>query len=284
MMLSDQENQALPTPAEVEAYRRDGYYVSRRIYTDAEIDAAIAAQEGLYQSKQDTPFKLPYPWDPAAGNVLRKTDYSCFALNAILHLVKKPLLGAIAARLSGADQIRLWHDQLLYKPGTDKSQGNVNVGWHTDRGYWMSASSDNMLTAWVPFQDSGQANGTITMIRGSHRWPLSEGLNFFDGDLDKMEKNFNTGGNPVVKVPMEIPKGCASFHHCLLIHGSGPNLTPHPRRSVAIHMQPGDNHFQVWKDKDGNQAAHDNDRFVRKAGGLPDYADPAVCLRLYPGD
>jgi ectoine hydroxylase-related dioxygenase (phytanoyl-CoA dioxygenase family) len=273
----------LPTDAEVADYRKKGYYVSRRIYSDEEIGAAIVAQDRLYRGDQDTDFKLPWGWQPEDGNVLRKTDYACFAMHALMRMVKKPALSAIAARLSGAKEIRLWHDQCLYKPGTDKPTGNVNVGWHTDRGYWMSASSEDMLTAWAPYQDTDASNGTVTMVEGSHHWPLSEGLNFFDGNLDELEKNFNTGGNPVIKVPLVIPKGCASFHHCLIIHGSGPNLTPHPRRSMAVHFQPGDNHFQVWKDKDGNQADHANDQFVRKdSRGFPDYADPKICPRLFP--
>jgi ectoine hydroxylase-related dioxygenase (phytanoyl-CoA dioxygenase family) len=280
----------LPSPEEVKAYHDNGYYISKRIYSDQEIEKAIQAQDAFYAGARDNDFAIRYKiqdwgWKPSDGDVLRKTDYSCLSNTILNSIVTKPLLSAIAATLAGVPEIRLWHDQLLYKPGADpaKPAGNKsNVGWHTDLGYWMTCSSDKMLTAWVAFQDTGEDNGTVTMIKGSQHWPLSEGLNFFDGDLESMEKNFNTGGNAIVKVPMLIPKGCASFHHCKIIHGSGPNKTPHSRRSMAIHMQPGENHYRVWKDKEGKIATHANDHLVQKIDGQPDYADSQVCPRLYP--
>src|SRR5581483_6742933 len=281
--MTEQEQALLPTEAEVKFYRENGYWVSRRIYTDAEMDAAVEAQDRLYRNDQDTDYKLPWPWKPEHGNVIRKTDYSGFAMNALMALIRKPILGAIAAKLSGSPEIRLWHDQLLFKPGTDKpATGNVNVGWHTDRGYWVTCTSDDMLTGWVAFQDTPPEMGSVMMVRGSHRWPESQGLDFFDGDMAKLEKNFNTGGNPVEKVALTIPRGCVSFHHCRTIHGSGPNQTPRPRRSIAIHLQPGDNRYREFHHADRKLGTHANDQFARKVDGKPDYSDPALCPRLYP--
>jgi hypothetical protein len=52
---------------------------------------------------------------------------------------------------------------------------------------------------------------------------------------------------------------------------------------MAIHLQPGTNHFVEHRHPDGELAQHGNDRYVRKnAAGHPDYADPAVCPRLWP--
>jgi hypothetical protein len=67
-----------------------------------------------------------------------------------------PLLGAIAARLSGSREIRLWRDQMIFKP-TDLTGSKTSIGWHTDRAYWKACSSANMLTAWVPFQNCDES-------------------------------------------------------------------------------------------------------------------------------
>jgi ectoine hydroxylase-related dioxygenase (phytanoyl-CoA dioxygenase family) len=39
-------------------------------------------------------------------------------------------------------------------------------------------------------------------------------------------------------VPIKLPAGAVSFHHCLTIHGSRPNLSDAPRLSLVVHMQP----------------------------------------------
>ncbi len=285
MTLTEGQRALLPTDAEVRAYQERGWYLSAKIFTDAEIDAARAGSERYYDLDLDDPgvpaLEVMRPQSrPGAG--LRKNDYASFFNRDLGALVRHPLLGAVAARLAGTPEIRLWHDQLLYKP-TDDPDKPANVGWHTDRGYWKTCSSANMLTAWIPFHDCDEAQGTITMIDGSLHWPdNTEGLNFFSSDLEGLEKNFRTGGRPVVKIPIALKKGQISFHNCLTIHGSGPNRSPNPRRSIAIHLQDAANHWQEYHYPDGRLATHDDDRLVRQTDGHPDYSDPDVCPTLYP--
>ena len=282
--LTTDELALLPTDEEVQLYRIHGYYQSRKIFSDEEIDRAIAGSERYYRGERDRP--LPectrdWGWRPEHGNVLRKNDYASLQNRELAMLIHKPILGAIAARLCG-DSVRLWHDQLLYKPPSDPTRP-ANVGWHTDRGYWKTCSSDRMLTAWIPFHDCDEQIGTITMVDQSHRWlDNTDTLDFFNHDLAALEKQFRTGGQTVQKVPMILRKGEVSFHHCLTIHGSGPNLTNQPRRSIAVHMQDGRNHYQIGHYADGTRARHPNDLLVRHLDGVPDYADPACCPQLWP--
>jgi len=44
------------------------------------------------------------------------------------------------------------------------------VPWHFDAHYWASCTSQNMLTAFIPFHDCDEEMGTITMVDGSHEW------------------------------------------------------------------------------------------------------------------
>lgn len=285
MNLSPEQEALLPSDDDVRQYHERGFYHSKPIFTDAEIDAALAGSERFYAGNVDDPgFPLPDRFLPT-GNYdgLRKNDYASLMNRELAVLVRHPLLAAIAAKLARTPEIRLWHDQLLYKPTEDPDKP-ANVGWHTDRGYWKTCSSPAMLTAWIPFHDCDEQMGTIMMVDGSQRWPdNTEGLNFFSSDLDGLEKKFNTGGRPVVKVPMNLKKGEVSFHNCLTIHGSGPNRSSRPRRSIAVHLQDRSNRWVEYHFADGRLAAHDNDTLVRKnADGHPDYADPNVCPTLYP--
>jgi Phytanoyl-CoA dioxygenase (PhyH) len=282
--LSPEERELLPSADDVRFYREHGWFITPRIFSDQEIELALSGSERYYRGERDKP--LPdgtwqWGWSPKDGDCLRKNDYSSLQNRELMTLVQKPLLAAIAAKLAGVDQIRLWHDQLLYKPplhGTERA----NVGWHTDRGYWKAASSTRMLTAWVPFHDVDESNGTVHMIDQSHLWPdNTEHLDFFNPNLSELEKRFKTGGRAVSKVPMIMKTGQVSFHSCLTIHGSGANRTDRPRRSMAIHLQDGANRYSNHRYPDGKLAAHCNDRFVRRSDGVPDYADPALCPVLF---
>jgi hypothetical protein len=288
LSLTDAQRALLPDEHDVHHYREHGWYRSKTLFTDAEMDAFSAASERFYALDLDEPTEIlarvPHlnNFRPkGAYQGLRKHDQASMYSKGLRRLVTHPLLGAVAAALSGSDEIRLWHDQLLYKPTQDPERP-ANVGWHTDRGYWKTCSSAEMLTAWVPFTDCDAVMGTITMIDGSHRWPdNTNALDFFSSDLEGLEKRFDSGGNPVVKVPVELKRGQVSFHHCLTIHGSGPNHSSTPRRSIAVHLQDKSNHWVERFRTNGQIFSHDNDRFCRQADGRPDYRDPDFCPVLY---
>lgn len=285
-VLSEEEATLLPGDDDVAFYHDHGYWQTGKIFTDEEINAAVTGSERFYAGERnDFPpphgREIPEGWVPDQGDGLRKNDYASLQNRPLAALVRKPLLGAIAARLAGAP-IRLWHDQLLYKPPT-QGAGSANVGWHTDRQYWRTCTSDNMLTAWIPFHDSFEEQGTITMIDGSHRWPdMADELDFFNVDLNALEARFNSKGEAIVKVPMNLPKGHVSFHHCRTIHGSGPNRGTTPRRSIAVHLQDDANRYREFRDARGNLAGHVNNRLCLTVDGHPDFTDPEVCPPLWP--
>lgn len=272
----------LPTDDDVEFYRTYGYWVSPPILPPELIETARRGMERLYAGDVDRALpdgRREHGWTPAAGDVLRKNDYSSLLVDDLAELVRYPLIAACAARLARADEIRLWHDQLLYKP-IDRPDVKANVGWHTDRQYWRVCSSADMLTAWVPFHDIDESHGGISFVEGSHRWDEDVVLDFFNPDLATLER-LRTDHDIRLARP-DIPVGAMTFHHCRTIHGSGPNRSGAARRSIAIHLQPGDNHSVEHEFCDGQRARHTNNDLVRRTPqGTPDYTDPAVCPTLW---
>ena len=271
----------LPTDDDIESYREHGFYVSRLIVPDSVLDEALRGMRRFYAGERDAPFPGPpgaaeQGWKPSDGDVLRKNDYASLQVRELAGLVRYPMIGAVAARLSGTPLVRLWHDQLLYKP-IDRPDRPANVGWHTDRQYWRSCTSDRMITAWVPFHDVDEATGPLTFLDGSHRRPTaSSELDFFNHDLDGPERRLRENGHAVHKRAATLLRGQVSFHHCRTVHGSGPNRGAVPRRSIAIHMQTGDNRHRLARTVDGSIVEHPNDRLCRRVGGVPDYTDPSL--------
>jgi len=292
--LTDAERALLPTDTEIDRYLEHGWYLSKKLLTDEETQVLVDAGERFYAGHRDRtlparPPKLAY-WEPSAGSVQRHNDYIHYEDDTIGRILRKPLIGAVAARLAEAEEIRLFQSTLILKPPRPEEQSNV-VPWHFDKHYWANCTSENMLTAFIPFHDCDEELGTITMVDGSHRWKETSAndhtsLHFAERDpsqLDAMlEENAAFNNAEVRKVPMNIPRGHMSFHHCRTYHGSGANRADRPRRAVSLHLQDGANRYQDFRRSDGSSVSYNHDVLVRRtAAGTPDYADPEYCPVLW---
>ncbi|GAA3006386.1 phytanoyl-CoA dioxygenase family protein [Actinokineospora diospyrosa] len=288
--LTEDELALLPTDDEVQFYAEHGWYLSKKLFTDEEIDTLVAASEAFYGGHRDRtlpahPPRLAY-WTPEKGAVQRHNDYVHYEDDTIGAILRKPLLGAVAARLAEAEEIRVFQSTLIYKQPKPDDVTNI-VPWHFDKHYWSTSTSERMLTAFIPFHDCPEEMGTITMVDGSHLWKEigdndTTNRHFAERDrseLDQMlEDNAAFNNVEVKKVPMEIPKGHVSFHHCKTYHGSGANVSDRPRRAISLHLQDGANAYRDFRTSDGTQVNYNHDFIVRKtAAGTPDYADPEYC-------
>jgi ectoine hydroxylase-related dioxygenase (phytanoyl-CoA dioxygenase family) len=292
--LIDAERDLLPSDEEVAHYVTHGWYLTKKLLTDAEVDELVDATERFYAGERDRtlprrPRRLAY-WEPEHGPVQRHNDYIHYEHDAVARILRKPIIGAVAARLAQADAIRLFQSTLIFKPPRPDELSNI-VPWHFDKHYWQSSSSERMLTAFIPLHDCGEEMGTITMIDGSHTWQevgADDGTtkHFADrdrGELDLLlERNAAHNGVSVRKIPMIIPKGHMSFHHCRTYHGSGPNRSSQPRRAISLHLQDGDNAYRPFPLASGGVVEYNHDVLVRRTpDGHPDYADPEYCPVLW---
>ena len=100
-------------------YQEHGYWISPVIVPPDVLDAAERGMERFYADDHDhvlPDIQATRGWRPEHGDVLRKNDYASLRVDELAALVHHPAIAGAAAALSGADGIRLWHDQLLYKP------------------------------------------------------------------------------------------------------------------------------------------------------------------------
>jgi hypothetical protein len=292
--LTADEQELLPSEEEVRFYAYHGWYLTKKLFSDDEIDALEAASDDYYGGARDR--ELPVQparlvsWKPSDGPVQRHNDYVHFESDSIARILRKPLVGAVAARLAQVAEIRIFQSTMIYKPPVASEPTNV-VPWHFDKHYWASSSSEQMLTAFIPFHDCGPEMGTITMIDGSHRWREigyddSTVRHFAERDKARLDTmladNAAYNGVEVTKIPMNIPKGHMSFHHCRLYHGSSTNLSNRPRRAISLHLQDGANGFREFRLSNGELASYNHDELVRRTpDGRPDYADPEYCPVLW---
>jgi ectoine hydroxylase-related dioxygenase (phytanoyl-CoA dioxygenase family) len=145
-------------------------------------------------------------------------------------LVHHPVIAEDIATLSRGNVVRLWHDQIQYKPA---AVGGSNH-WHQDAPYWPPLTpKDEQVTAWVALDDADEENGCMVMVPGSHKWGVHvRWLESLEG-IEGMPSEFGGAGIAVRSCP--VKKGQVHYHHSLTWHGSGKNLSGRPRRAIALH-------------------------------------------------
>lgn len=135
-------------------------------------------------------------------------------------------LAGIAAALLGVRNVRLYHDQSLYKePG-----GGITPA-HADQYYWPLAS-DRTVTAWVPLQDVPMEMGPLAFYRGSHRENFGRDLAISDESEAEITRQMQARGFALDDQPYAA--GDVSFHGGWTFHRAGANRSTRPRSVMTM--------------------------------------------------
>tara|TARA_R110001592_G_scaffold17115_4_gene72465 strand:+ start:4133 stop:5026 length:894 start_codon:yes stop_codon:yes gene_type:complete len=278
--LSEVELNSLPTEKEILEYERHGWYISKKILPDTLLDNAILGVSEFYNGKRDFPFATTQSIAQSTGSEkeLRNDEFVSLQKKEFQKIIFQPLISAIAAKLARTDEVRLFADSLICKyPSKVKGA----IGWHTDKAYWPTCSSDNMLTAWIPLQDCTVEMGTLIHLDESNKWrdqtDFKSLLSFNDHKITNFEK-FLTKHKPSAKKKlMLLKKGQVSFHNCHTIHCSQVNMSNENRLAFAIHMQDRDNSYQKAYNESGVSIKIGYDDLCAKdENGLPNYRDSTI--------
>lgn len=171
-----------------------------------------------------------------------------------------PTICEIAAALMGTDVVRVWHDQVQYKP--PRIGGPTT--WHQDHPYWPIIQPADLVSAWVALEDATVENGCMRMVPRSHLWgPHKGGTIGTDPETfaPLPDMSLVPAGERIEIVPCEVRAGEVMFHHCLTWHGSPPNLSERGRPAIAVHYMPG------WTRYEPGRASHIVERRVTVAPG-----------------
>jgi hypothetical protein len=116
--------------------------------------------------------------------------------------------------------------------------------WHIDRFYWPSTRSK--LSVWIPFDDANSDNGTLTVVRGSHKknWTMIKKA------LPNGEFLYQVPGNEINDddvVICTVKRGSAIFFSDRLVHGSTSNIARADRYTVisTYHAPADDEPFDL---------------------------------------
>ncbi len=152
-------------------------------------------------------------------------------------------LAQIAADLMGCRGVRVYHDQALYK-----EPGGGITPWHADQYYW-PVSSDRMVTAWVPLQDTPKEMGPLAFCEKSHRFQLGRDLEI----SDESEQTLKEALHSFTLNETSFELGDVSFHAGWTFHRAGANSTDRPREVMTVIYM--DQDIRLVEPKNKNQVA-----------------------------
>lgn len=227
------------TQEQVQFFHENGFVKGPKVYTD---EQAKALKERLDEVMEGRSAAQP----EAKRNLLG--DGSELVVIQIVNIweadslfrehIYHPEICRMVSQLMGTDVVRVWHDQVQYKPPVIGGP----TSWHQDHPYWPIIQPADLISAWLAIEDATIENGCMWMVPRSHQWGPHKG-----GTIGTNPDDFSTLHDPslippgevVERVPCEVKAGEVMFHHCLTWHGSPPNRSAKGRPAIAVHYMPG---------------------------------------------
>ncbi|GAA4310683.1 phytanoyl-CoA dioxygenase family protein [Mucilaginibacter gynuensis] len=135
--------------------------------------------------------------------------------------------GHIAADLLGVDNVRIYHDQALFK-----EPGGGFTPWHQDQYYW-PLDTYNTVTMWMPLVDITEDMGMLTFASGSHRGGFAENIPISDESETSLQKYIREKGYPITRAST-MKAGDATWHYGWTLHTAPGNNSDITREVMTI--------------------------------------------------
>lgn len=228
------------TQTQIDQFRQDGFLNGGALLNDAEVEELRADVMRVIDERERTDIS-----QPVLVRNLSKDDTKPVwqivniwqASPAFQRLMMRPEITSSIAQLTGAHELRIWHDQIQYKP---PAIGGINM-WHQDAPYWPIIAPMTEVTAWVALDDADEENGCMSMVPGSHLWGDNIAFLHTLKEYTDMPDHFADHAIKVVRCP--VKKGEVHYHHALTWHGSHANTSGRHRRAIALHYMTQDARF-----------------------------------------
>lgn len=219
------------TAEQVAQFHRDGYLRGGKIISDEMVEVLRSEVLRVIDNRNNPGFQPVLLHNMAGEDAPVWQIVNIWeASEPFKELIYNPTIGEEMAQLTEANQLRIWHDQIQYKPPTT---GGVNM-WHQDAPLWPILAPMTEVTAWVALDDVDEENGCMSMVPGSHTWGNHMNYLATFKQFSDMPDSFE--GHEIEIRTCPVKSGEVHFHHALTWHGSNANRSGRPRRAIAIHF------------------------------------------------
>ena len=232
-------------------FNQQGFYLARGLFTrntifylnkefDRIIDQINTSNESINARWNS---KLTRDIEDPDSVVLHTHNVQCYSQPMLKMVQNKKFLDVVES-LIGSDII-LHHTKLFLKPPKVGSAFPLHQDWS-----YFPTEKNTMIAAVVHISDSTNDMGCIRLIPGSNKLgkiKKSDGHSF----IKKIHEKHSLKS----AIPIEAKSGDVLFFHCCTLHGSMPNISQKPRKTILIQLYSG-------KDKIRGGGNHTNVQLV----------------------
>lgn len=217
----------IEVPSQVrEAYQRDGHTLIRNILSPEEVrvyrKAIYDAASKYNHEKRKLEDRDTY------GKAFLQIMNLWREDAAVRRFVLAKRFARIAADLLGVDNVRLYHDQALFK-----EPGGGPTPWHQDQNYW-PLDTRKTITMWMPMVDIPNPEmGMLTFASGSQVQGNIFDLVISDESEGAFENYVKEKNFDIVR-PSHMKAGDATFHNGFTIHNAPGNSSETMREVMTI--------------------------------------------------
>jgi ectoine hydroxylase-related dioxygenase (phytanoyl-CoA dioxygenase family) len=210
-----------------EEFDRDGWAVARGVVPASEVAAMTAVFASILPESAE--------WPARADGIVAEVAGASRAYQALARIATDCRFGALAAEALQASRVQLLQDSLLYKP----ARTGARVEWHQDYTYIGFLTPPRVVTVRIALLPESTSNGGMQVVSGSHRWGIVGDIHALsESRVDSLTPSLSDDQRAALDTAASVvlEPGDVSIHHCLTLHGSGPNRGDRARRTILLRM------------------------------------------------
>jgi phytanoyl-CoA hydroxylase len=217
-------------PADLTAYRRDGFYVARGLFSADE----VAECRRYFDEFAAKGVPVPDQWEPGEGDdplaryprIIHPHRFD----EASKHRLIDPRLRGILRELLSDDPLAV-QTMFYYKPPGSRGQA-----FHQDN-FYLKVKPYTCIAAWIAIDPSMPENGGLQVVPGTQE--LDVACPEYADETVSFTRDFVAPPEDRTPVELRLEPGDTLFFNGSVIHGSGPNSTTDTwRRSFICHYMP----------------------------------------------
>lgn len=235
------------------AFNEDGYYHARQVFSPKEVHELEGAFDQIVHQLLTSPADIDASWKGEAIQKIRSQQDQIFHTHNVhqysavwSRAMFQSRFLAIAEAILGPDII-LHHNKLFQKPAGTGAPFPMHQDWS-----YFPTLQDSMIAGIIHISAATNEMGCLRVYPGSHRLGRHTGTNGQETPAPIM------ADYPIEQARIiEAEPGDVLFFHYFTLHGSLPNRSAHPRKTVLMQLHAGTDRMEA-------QADHPDERLVLK--------------------